>query len=192
MGPTLEEGLAIQLADVGAARILPVIMKFYHADPKETSRLVVDVMDRFGSPISGPHEAFGLAHGIKSIITNDPRLAIGVYRRFFAYNETREDKTAIGGSLIMPLTHTRRQDFSTARSVLLQAFATFLQSPHLRQRERQSNQSTERLSESAIPKAGVSKSQSFRSNSAGEKLGIAPISVKFGMAEAEDTKASNC
>jgi hypothetical protein len=127
VGPTLEEGLAIQLAEVGAARVLPVIMKFYHADPKEASRLVVEVMDRFGSPLSGPHEAFGLAHGIKSIITNDSHLAIGVYRRFFAYNETREDKTAIGGSLIMPLTSTRRQDFSTARYVLLQAFATFLQ-----------------------------------------------------------------
>lgn len=37
VGPTLEERLAIQLADVGAARVLPVIMKFYHAAPKETS-----------------------------------------------------------------------------------------------------------------------------------------------------------
>jgi hypothetical protein len=127
LGSTLGERQAMQLADVGAVRVFPVVMKFFHANPKASRLIVTDVMDRFGSPLSGPSEAFWLAHGARPIIENDPRLAVEVYRRMFWYNETREDKTTLGGSMLLPLISNRRQDFSTARYVLLQAFETFLQ-----------------------------------------------------------------
>lgn len=125
--PDLGEERAVRLADVGAARVFPVVMKCFSSEPKESKQIVVEVMERFSSPVSGPHEVFSLAHNIRTIIENDPLLATEVYKRMFSYDETREDKTAMGGSMILQLTSTRKQDFSTARYVLLQGFQHFLQ-----------------------------------------------------------------
>jgi hypothetical protein len=118
---------ALQLADIGAARVFPVLMKFYSSDPEASRQVVVDVMNRFGSSVSGSHEAFWLANAIKSIIQNDPELAVEVYRRTFRHQETSQEKTAIGGTVILPFTSTRQQDFSSARYGLQMGFQAFLE-----------------------------------------------------------------
>jgi hypothetical protein len=127
LAPSIGQENAIQLANLGAVRVFPIITKFFSSQPEESKQIVLDVMERFNSMVSGPSEAFWLANEIKSIIQNDPALAVEVYRRMFRHNETRQDKTSMGGGLVFSLTSTRQQDFSTARYGLLQGFQTFLQ-----------------------------------------------------------------
>lgn len=124
---TIETQLASELADMGAARVLPVVVKYFAHDPLSTKQLIFDIVGRFGSPVSGPSEAFRLAHEIEAIIKNDPALATDIYRRTFAYKEVSQEPTSIGGSVVMRLISTRQQDFSLALYTLGTAFNTFLE-----------------------------------------------------------------
>ena len=67
---------AAELADVGAGRVLPVILKFYSSDREATKAIVLDLLDRLGQVTSGPHEAFRLVHDLRSVIENDPDVAV--------------------------------------------------------------------------------------------------------------------
>jgi len=107
--------------------MFPVLMKFYSSDPPSNKQLIQELLGRFGSLASGPNEAYWLAHEIKSVILNDPTLAVEVYKRTFAHKETSEEKTSLGGSIVMPLISTRRQDFSSALYGLEMGFQTFLE-----------------------------------------------------------------
>jgi hypothetical protein len=118
---------AAALADLGAARVFPLVMRFYASDPDGSKAIVLRVLSRFGSLHSGSHEAFWLAREIKPIIRNDPNLAVEVYRRMFRHKEESEAPTNIGGSAVLPLISNRRQDFSTAVYGLQAAFSTFLE-----------------------------------------------------------------
>jgi len=122
---TLSPERAAELADLGAARVLPVALKFYSLDSEASHRLVLDLLDRIGSPASGPHEPFRLAHEITSIVQSDPDFAVQVYERFFGHQETSESTSAIGGP-VFQMRSTRRQDFSLALYALQSAFPNYL------------------------------------------------------------------
>src|SRR5205814_4412859 len=82
-------------------------------------------------PTAGSHEAFWLAHEIKRIVDLDPELAVEVYERSFGHKEVSEEPTTIGGSVILTLTSTRRQDFSSALYGLQTGFSYFLEAAPL-------------------------------------------------------------
>jgi hypothetical protein len=117
---------ASELADMGAARLLPIVVKFFAHDPSSTKQLILDMLGRFGSPASGPSEAFRLAYQIKGVIKNDPPLATEIYRRTFAHTEVSRETTSVGGSVVMPLISNRQQDFSLALYALGTGFQAFL------------------------------------------------------------------
>jgi hypothetical protein len=118
---------AISLADFGSNRVLPLILKNYAADPDVARKTVFAVLDRYGSSMTGTNEAFRLANGIKTIIHQDPATATEVYRRTFAYEETSEETTHLGGGAALSLRSTRKQDFSTALYMLQTAFPMFIE-----------------------------------------------------------------
>lgn len=72
-------------------------------------------------------DAPALAHEISAISAADPDFAAAIYRQLFAYDVTDESTTSLGNSQILPLTSTRRQDFSLARYALGEAFPAFLE-----------------------------------------------------------------
>jgi hypothetical protein len=122
---TLTPDRAAELADLGSGRVLPVALKFYSSDRQASHRLVLDLLDRIGSPISGPHEPFRLAREIASIVQSDPDLGVEIYQRFFGHHETSESTSAIGGP-VFQMRSTRRQDFSLALYALQTAFPDYL------------------------------------------------------------------
>jgi hypothetical protein len=124
---TLGPDRAAELADLGAARVLPVILKFYSSDKDASKQIVLDLLNRVELHNSGPHEASRLAHEMNFIVQNDPNLAMEAYRRLFAHQETSETTTAIGGP-VFQMRGTRRQDFFLALYELQTAFGMFLQS----------------------------------------------------------------
>jgi hypothetical protein len=124
-GRELDRERAISLADFGAGRVLPLVLKNYAARPDFARQIVLSVLGRYGSEIAGAHEAFRLAHEIRSIIENDPATAAEVYKKTFGYKEESEEKTQLGGAAFS-VTSTRKQDYSTALYGLQAAFLTFL------------------------------------------------------------------
>jgi hypothetical protein len=122
----LDRQHALTLADIAASRALPIVVKFYAADPGGTKRIILDVLNRIGSPLSGSHEAFWLVHEITSVIENDPALAVDVYVRLHGYKEASVEATDIGGGIVFRLTGTRKQDFESAVYGLQHTFHTFL------------------------------------------------------------------
>jgi hypothetical protein len=124
--PEIGVNQAISLANIGASRVFPVVAKLYATDPAASKGIVLDVLGRFGSPVSGSKEAFWLAHEIRHIVANDPAVAIEVYRRIFAHLEKSEEETTMGGSVVMILKSTRKQDFSSAYYGLELGFQNFL------------------------------------------------------------------
>jgi hypothetical protein len=117
---------AMSLANFGANRVLPLILKNYGAHPDVARKTVFAVLDRYGSPMAAPNEAFRLANEIRIIIHHDPATATEVYRRTFAYEETSEETTHLGGGASLSLRSTRKQDFSTALYMLQTAFPAFM------------------------------------------------------------------
>jgi NACHT domain len=121
-----EQG-STQLGDMGAMRVLPVVLRFYETDIESSRQIVLRVLDRCAKPTSGSHEAFSLAQHIGEVVQSDPALAAEVYKRLFRNRVTSEEKTLLGGSSVMQFTSTRRQDYSLALYGLQQAFPTFLE-----------------------------------------------------------------
>jgi hypothetical protein len=116
-----------QLADLGAIKVLPVILRFYDSDSEETRRIILSVLDRCTQSQAAPHEAYSLTQGIQAIVDHDPTLAVQVYRRLFGYREMSEAKTLMGGSRVLMFTSTRSQDYSMALYGLQTGFKYFLE-----------------------------------------------------------------
>ena len=126
VAPELERHQAVTVSDIGAARVFPIAMKFAAGNVNEVREIVRELLKRFGSPTAGSHEAFWLAHEINRIVEIDAELAADVYERAFAHKETSEETTSIGGSVVLTLTSTRRQDFTSALYGLQTGFNRFL------------------------------------------------------------------
>lgn len=123
---SVDRATAMQLGDLGASRIFPIVMKLYDTDPNASKAIVQELLARLGSPRAGSKEAFWLAHEIHSIIAHDPALAREVYRRAYDYSETSDEETSIGPSLVLPLRTNRKQDFSSGLYGLQIAFSGFV------------------------------------------------------------------
>lgn len=124
---TLAVDAAVSLASVTAGRVLPLVLKNYSQGIEEARKIVLAVLERFGSPRSSPNEAFFLAGGLTHILKSDPDTAVEVCRRIFAFNEQSQDKTQIGSSIVMSFTSTRAQDFSSARYAIERVFPALLE-----------------------------------------------------------------
>jgi hypothetical protein len=127
LSPELDRDQAVSLANIGAGRVLPVILRNYGVDVERARKVVYGVLDRYGSPLSGPNEAFWLAREIGSVIEHDPATAVAVYQRTFKYKESSNETTEMGGGVVLRLRSNRAQDFDMSRYGLEQAFSRFLQ-----------------------------------------------------------------
>ncbi len=124
---TLTVDAAVSLASIAAGRVLPLVIKNYSQNIGESRRIVNAIFGRFGSPRSSPNEAFFLAGGLTHIVKNDPDTAVELCRRIFAFDESSQEKTQIGSSVVMSFTSTRAQDFSSARYAVQRTFPEFLE-----------------------------------------------------------------
>lgn len=117
---------AVQLNTVAISRVFPVVMSTYKSDVAASNGIVATILSRFGIPESSSNEAFWLSHEIRRVVDNDPAVAVEVYRKMFSYVEVSEERTSMGGSLIVPMTSTRKQDFESGIYGLTMGFQHFL------------------------------------------------------------------
>jgi hypothetical protein len=117
---------AVSIATVAAGRVLPIVIKNYSQNIAESRKIVNSIFERFGSPRSGPNEAFFLVGQLPYIVESDPDTAVEVCRQIFAFNEPSQEKTQIGSSVVMSFTSTRAQDFSSARYAIQAKFPAFI------------------------------------------------------------------
>lgn len=110
---------------MGGIVAVPLVAKTFTTDPKESSRLLQQVLDVIGEPDFSIDSIFRLVNELEHVIPHDPELVGKAYERVFGYEERSDAKTNMGGP-VLSLISNRRQDFDSCRYSLIQDFPKFL------------------------------------------------------------------
>ena len=106
---------------------IPLVARTYSTDPATSNGLIRPVLNLVKEPGFPIQVLYQLANNVEPIALVDPGLVGDVYRTVFSASEQSQEKTQMGGSTVLVLTSTRRQDFEMCQYLLLQFFPTFLQ-----------------------------------------------------------------
>ena len=116
---------------LGSSRAVPLIAKTYGSNIDESRRLlkkILELTQEDNFPIS---YLTWLTEHVDKIWIHDPEFAASIYRAVFAHDETSEEKTNVNLGPLLPMTSTRRQDYSICQYRLIKHFSNFLQSAPL-------------------------------------------------------------
>lgn len=111
---------------LGAHRVVPLVIKTYSTDPKRSRELlevVLQVIREEDFPLSYIIE---LADHVDKIWPYDPGFAAEVYRAVWTHMEESNEQTRLGGSALLQLYSTRRQDLQACRYRLVEHTSNFL------------------------------------------------------------------
>ena len=125
--PSLSEYQVLDLSSVVTGRMLPIIADTFETHADESERAIRSVSERIGLPNAASNEAFWLTNVLSTIIRKNSALAESVCLRLYSFTEYSDAKTSMGGGLVMPLTSTRKQDYSSALYSLTTRFELFLE-----------------------------------------------------------------
>jgi hypothetical protein len=128
----LNENQVLNLSSVVTGRMLPIIADTFESDPAESERAIRAITERVGSPRAASNEAFWLTNILSLIIHKAPALAESICLSLYSFTEESNEITSMGGGLVMPLTSTRRQDYSSALYGLTTRFKLFLETDPVR------------------------------------------------------------
>lgn len=128
----LNERQLLNLSAVVTGRMLPIIADTFECAAAESESAIRSIAARIGSPLAASNEAFWLTNILATIIRRDPSLAENVYLSLYSFTEDSNETTSMGGGLIMPLTSTRKQDYSSALYGLTSRFKLFLETDPVR------------------------------------------------------------
>ena len=115
----------------GGRWAVPLVAETYDTNVKESRALLEKVLQltkEENFPISF---LSWLTEHVNSIWTHDPEFVVSIYHTVFAYYELSRVKTNVGDSSVMPMTSTRRQDYSMCQYRLIRHFPNFLQAKPL-------------------------------------------------------------
>lgn len=116
--------------NVGAVWGVRLVARTFRDDPRTSRALLEPILARLADP-SFPIVYFShLTDELSHIWASDPDFAVDVYQAAFTHEERSEEKTSFG-TPILPLTSTRRQDFSMCQYHLTQHYDEFLQASPL-------------------------------------------------------------
>ena len=116
---------------LGSSRAVPLIAKTYGSNIDESRRLlkkVLELTQEDNFPIS---YLTWLTEHVDKIWIHDPEFVASSYRVVFAHDETSEEKTNVSLGPLLPMTSTRRQDYSICQYRLIKHFPDFLQADPL-------------------------------------------------------------
>ena len=130
--PSLNENQALNLSSVVTGRMLPIIADTFETNAAESERAIHAIAARIGSPSAASNEAFWLTNILSTIIAKSPTLAEMVCLSLYSFTEESDETTSMGGGLVMPLTSTRKQDYSSALYGLTTRFKLFLEADPIR------------------------------------------------------------
>jgi hypothetical protein len=106
---------------------LQVVCRTFESDPVASATLLRRSLESGHLADYGFEEMPTLAGEVKRLISADPELVEDIYRTAFGYQERSETITPIGGSRIMQLSSTRRQDYQRSNWALARSYPEFLE-----------------------------------------------------------------
>ena len=116
---------------LGSTRAVPLIAKTYGTNIDESRHLlkkILELTQEVNFPISF---LTWLTEHVDKIWSHDPEFVALTYRAVFTHDETSEESTNVNLGPILPMTSTRRQDYSICQYRLIKHFSNYLQSDPL-------------------------------------------------------------
>jgi hypothetical protein len=108
-------------------RCISNVMDLFSIDPAASGEALRRLITPEDVHQRGAQQGHWLARKLPRLFDADPQLAADIFIAFFGYNERSEEKTSMGGSRILAMTSTRRQDYHQAHWQLAQHFSRFLE-----------------------------------------------------------------
>ena len=119
------QGATAFLDNVGGVWGVRLVCRTYAQDPESSQDLVRPILEQL-SDAAFPIAYFSrLTDEVPYIWSVDPELVVDIYAAAFSHEETSDAKTGFG-TPVLPLTSTRRQDFSMCQYHLIRHYKAFL------------------------------------------------------------------
>src|SRR5262249_40889209 len=116
-----------ELADAILGRFgVSLVAKTFSTDPKGSRAALQPVLELVKEADFPIEPLYQLAANLAPIVETDPELVGDVYRTIFRSEESSESKTKMGGSTVLVMTSTRRQDFGMCHYLLIEFFPKYL------------------------------------------------------------------
>ena len=115
---------------LGGRWAIPLVAKSYGTNVDESRALLSKVLEMTQVDNFPIDFLTWLTEHVDKIWAHDPEFVALIYRAVFTHNETGDEKTHMGG-IILPMTSTRRQDYSMCQYRLIEHFPNFLQASPL-------------------------------------------------------------
>ena len=115
---------------LGGHWIIPLAAKTYGTNLVESRALLGKVLELTQEDNFPIDFLTWLTEHVDKIWAHDPEFVALIYRAVFTHNETGDKKTHMGG-IILPMTSTRRQDYSMCQYRLVEHFPRFLRAAPL-------------------------------------------------------------
>ena len=115
----------------GGRWAVPLVAKTYHTNIEKSRSLLEKVLKLTKEENFPIGFLSWLTDHVNSIWMHDPEFVVLLYRTVFAHYELRDVKTSFGSSSVLPMTSTRRQDYSMCQYRLIKHFPNFLRAAPL-------------------------------------------------------------
>ncbi len=119
------QGPTTFLDNVGGVWGVRLVCRTYAQDPESSRGLVRPILEQFSDAAFPIEYVSRLTDEVPYIWSVDPDLVVDIYAAAFSHEETSDAKTGFG-TPILPLTSTRRQDFSMCQYHLIKHYKGFL------------------------------------------------------------------
>ena len=110
---------------VGSMWGIPIVCRTFGREPEKSRELLLSVLDQIGDSDFPIEYLSRLTNDIRHIWDHDSDLAVKVYSRTFGHEELSESRTDFG-TPVLPMSSTRRQDFTMCQYHLSTGYPTFL------------------------------------------------------------------
>ena len=115
----------------GGRWAVPLVAKTYHTNLQE-SRILLNKVLELTTEENFPIKFLSwLPEHVDRIWDHDPEFVTSIYRTIFYHDEISDVKTNFGSSSVLPMTSTRRQDYSMCEYRLIKHFPNFLRAAPL-------------------------------------------------------------
>ena len=113
------------LDNVGSLWGVPLVCRTYAQDPNSSRALIRPILEQLSDPAFPIDYVSRLTDEVPHIWAADPDLVVDIYAAVFSHDETSDAETSLG-TRVLPLTSTRRQDFSICQYHLIRHYTAFL------------------------------------------------------------------
>ena len=119
------QGATAFLDNVGGVWGVRLVCRTYAQDPESSRSLIRPILEQLSDAAFPIEYVSRLTDEVPYIWSVDPDLVVDIYAAAFSHEETSDAKTSFG-TPVLPLTSTRRQDFSMCQYHLIRHYKAFL------------------------------------------------------------------